>query len=513
MKKIFALFVALVFVSSIFSLSSFARTYDISEKKELLAEATVKVKDYIDSAKNSIESSALVSESEKAIIIKKLDEKRVKIDKYFSQIKTINSQDQVNEMKSNLNEDIDDIKPLTEKPIIKIQKGKISNIVSKLRSISKKLGVVMPFLDEEEKSKIKELKDLIDSANKKLEKAEKLSGQKKNNLEEIKSLLEEAVKDIKQAFELVRELLSQIESDVLSDIETYDSETSNTKNTKTLSINKKVYDRCNYNMTWYDDNGSVTRKENFDIMEDKCEGYRTLSGDEISPSCYNKEECNDLTLKCHSVEELKKNCKTPYEESIENIYVNLNEAFKLGKGQSAKAIIEKKDGSTDSIIITLKQISNDGYNYVAGTNINYWINNDNIKSVYNQLLEGQKIKIKDYTIKILDAEKEFIRYIIGYQGEILNKKVVKQTIATGDTVNGVKLISVDVNGNSCVIKYDEIVSTINKGDRKIMDDGAIISITRVIPSAKQATPDYCNIVMEYYTNEEIYSTDRINNQY
>ena len=193
--------------------------------------------------------------------------------------------------------------------------------------------------------------------------------------------------------------------------------------------------------------------------------------------------------------------------SAEDIRPNIGEIFYLSEGQSAKAIIERKDGRTDSIIITLKKISNDGYNYVAGTNVNYWINNDNIKNLYNELLEGQRIEINDYTIKVWTADKDKVKYIIEYQGEILNKRIVKQTIATGDTVNGVKLISVDVNGNSCIIEYNKVVSTINKGYEKTMNDGTVIGITRVIPSAEQATPDYCNIIIEYYTNEAISNTN------
>ena len=70
---------------------------------------------------------------------------------------------------------------------------------------------------------------------------------------------------------------------------------------------------------------------------------------------------------------------------------------------------------------------------------------------------------------------------------------VTQTVATGDTVNGVKLVAVDTNGNSCTIEYQGATETINKGSTKTMADGTIIGATKVVPSNKQATPDYCEL--------------------
>lgn len=70
---------------------------------------------------------------------------------------------------------------------------------------------------------------------------------------------------------------------------------------------------------------------------------------------------------------------------------------------------------------------------------------------------------------------------------------VSQTVATGETVNGVTLVAVDTNGNSCTIEYQGSTETINKGSTKTMADGTIIGVSKVTPSNKQATPDYCEL--------------------
>jgi hypothetical protein len=70
---------------------------------------------------------------------------------------------------------------------------------------------------------------------------------------------------------------------------------------------------------------------------------------------------------------------------------------------------------------------------------------------------------------------------------------VTQVVATGDTVNGVKLVAVDTNGASCTIEYQGATETINDGSTKTMVDGTIIGVTKVTPSNKQATPDYCEL--------------------
>ena len=70
---------------------------------------------------------------------------------------------------------------------------------------------------------------------------------------------------------------------------------------------------------------------------------------------------------------------------------------------------------------------------------------------------------------------------------------VSQTVASGETVNGVKVVAVDTNGNSCTIEYGGVTETINKGSTKTMADGTIIGVSKVVASNKQATPDYCDL--------------------
>jgi len=69
---------------------------------------------------------------------------------------------------------------------------------------------------------------------------------------------------------------------------------------------------------------------------------------------------------------------------------------------------------------------------------------------------------------------------------------VTQTVATGDTVNGVTLISVDTNGNSCTVEYGGETITINDGSTKTMTDGTIIGVTKVTP-AKAGFSDFCEL--------------------
>src|SRR3989344_6846021 len=366
MKKILTIIIMAILLIGVVpsSISTDYGTEQITQKKEALKEVTLNLKDYLQSTKDKIDASELISESEKIIIIEKLDEKSIKIEEYAPRIEDIESIEEVNAIKTELKEDVKEIKPIAEKSIIKIQKDKISKVISKLKAISKRLGVAISILDDSEKDKVKELKGLIDSASNKLNKAERLSNKDASNSEEIRSLLNEATAEIKQAFELVRELLSQLESNVLNDLEIYEPE----KQDKTIKSEKtkEDYSYCNYIITWYNENGNLIRKKDYNSAEDKCNGFRSISGKEISPSCYNKEECNNLNLKCIDVKELKKNCKliANSDEIIENIYVELNEIFELKKGQSAKLIdsVRYSDNNTEknSVVITLKNIYDNG---------------------------------------------------------------------------------------------------------------------------------------------------------
>ena len=70
---------------------------------------------------------------------------------------------------------------------------------------------------------------------------------------------------------------------------------------------------------------------------------------------------------------------------------------------------------------------------------------------------------------------------------------VTQTLATGETVNGVTLVGVEANGASCTIEYQGVTESINDGATKTMADGTIIGVTNVVPSNKQSAPDYCDL--------------------
>src|SRR3989344_5267365 len=259
MKKILTIIIMAILLIGVVP-SSISIDYgieQITQKKEALKEITLNLKDYLQSTKDKIDASELISESEKIIIIEKLDEKSIKIEEYAPRIEDIESIEEVNAIKTELKEDVKEIKPIAEKSIIKIQKDKISKVISKLKAISKRLGVAISILDDSEKDKVKELKGLIDSASNKLNKAERLSNKDASKSEET----------------------------------------------------KEDYSYCDYIMTWYNDEGNLIRKEDYKFVDDKCNGLRSILGSEISPSCYNKEECNNLNLKCIDVKELKKNCK------------------------------------------------------------------------------------------------------------------------------------------------------------------------------------------------------------
>ena len=506
MKKILTIIIMAILLIGVVpsSISTDYGTEQITQKKEALKEVTLNLKDYLQSTKDKIEASELISESEKIIIIEKLDEKSIKIEEYAPRIEDIESIEEVNAIKTELKEDVKEIKPIAEKSIIKIQKDKISKVISKLKAISKRLGVAISILDDSEKDKVKELKGLIDSASNKLNKAERLSNKDASNSEEIRSLLNEATAEIKQAFELVRELLSQLESNVLSDLEIYGLD----KQDKTIKSEKIKEEYCSYTMTWYNDEGNLIRKEDYNFIDDKCNGLRSILGSEISPSCYNKEECNNLNLKCIDVKELKKNCKliANSDEIIENIYVELNEIFELKKGQSAKLIdsVRYSDNNTEknSVVITLKNIYDNG----AGTNVNYWIDKEHTTNKYEILKSGNNIIEGNYKIELLNIGKEKAKYIIKHNfynvyytngnKDIVEKNELEFILSIGDSIEGVKLIAVDTNGNSCTIEYQETIYTINKESTKIMSDNTKIKVKKVISSNRQEIPDYCELRME-----------------
>src|SRR3989344_2060515 len=134
------------------------------------------------------------------------------------------------------------------------------------------------------------------------------------------------------------------------------------------------------------------------------------------------------------------------------------------------------------------------YLYLSkGSDVWAWTYNFNLDSaiaVANSAdLESTKLELLGRTFTISNAA-----FTTGNVTKLtLLAGEVTQTVATGDTVNGVKVVAVDTNGNSCNIEYQGAVYTVNKGSTKTMSDGTIIGVTKVTPSNKQATPDYCEL--------------------
>jgi len=69
---------------------------------------------------------------------------------------------------------------------------------------------------------------------------------------------------------------------------------------------------------------------------------------------------------------------------------------------------------------------------------------------------------------------------------------VTQTVKTGETVSGVKLTSVNLDGDKCTIEYDGSLYTIDNGDTETMADGIIIGVTDVVATSA-GSDDYCEL--------------------
>lgn len=71
---------------------------------------------------------------------------------------------------------------------------------------------------------------------------------------------------------------------------------------------------CNeeYLKTWYDEDGNRILQREYNIMNDICVGFRCLSNiNEINPSCYNEERCNEFCDigTCLDVDRMKNKCR------------------------------------------------------------------------------------------------------------------------------------------------------------------------------------------------------------
>src|SRR3989344_8079725 len=155
MKKIIGVLIIGIFLISMLPVSFAAESADASveSKKSSLIKATTELGDYIESAKERVISSSL-EDKEKEEIIKKLDEKKVIIESYKAEVYEVQSREEINPIKSKLKEEIKNIKPIVEDPIVKIHKNKISEIIAQLRILTGKLDKIKSNLDTEDKNKI-----------------------------------------------------------------------------------------------------------------------------------------------------------------------------------------------------------------------------------------------------------------------------------------------------------------------------------------------------------------------
>src|SRR3989344_1674724 len=120
----------------------------------------------------------------------------------------------------------------------------------------------------------------------------------------------------------------------------------------------------------------------------------------------------------------------------------------------------------------------------------YEFNLDSPVTVANSAdLQGTKLTLLDrpFTVSSVGFTTANVTKLTLLAGDVV------QVIATGETVNGVTLVAVDTNGNSCTIEYNGVTETITDGSTKTMADGTIIGVTDVVPSNKQASPDYCEL--------------------
>jgi len=405
----------------------------VIEKQEALGKVVLRLKDYIKSTRYKIENSQSISDSEKTIFIEKLTEKDEAIEEYLTQIISIKNPEEVEILKSKLKAEIKEIKPIVEEPTIRIHKDKISTIINKIEILSKKLEKITSSLDTEDKNKINELKSLINSANKNIDKAQKLYNNEIQDTTEIKFLLRQATADIREAFRLVREILSDMERSIYRDLETddevyttetideykYAAETIDDDEvyTTTETIDEYEYAEtdegisttkhflCNeeYLMTWYNEEGNRIRQDEYNILEDQCEGFRRLSNNnEISPACYNERECTETRDYCLNIFYWKKICKN--EDYIENRYIRIDESFELNHLDSAK-LIDYIDGEQRSVIVTFEHLKE----FDSGENgltleTNYWEWSNFIEKRQESLQGDEGFSIGEYTINVLSIE-------------------------------------------------------------------------------------------------------------
>jgi len=93
---------------------------------------------------------------------------------------------------------------------------------------------------------------------------------------------------------------------------------------------------------------------------------------------------------------------------------------------------------------------------------------------------------KDYTIVSSTVTSGNITKMTLLAGE------VTQTLKSGETVSGVTLSSVNLDGNKCTVEYDGTTYTIDNGETETMSDGTIIGVTDVVATSA-GIDDYCEL--------------------
>lgn len=89
-----------------------------------------------------------------------------------------------------------------------------------------------------------------------------------------------------------------------------------------------IFQCNNLQMVWDDSN----RADNYDYLNDSCNGFRCLIGSSISPSCYNSSQCkNACNGYCVDINDAKNKCNNPDKLICPDGTININGSFCYSK--------------------------------------------------------------------------------------------------------------------------------------------------------------------------------------
>ena|SRR3989344_2089124 len=501
MKKIIGVLIIGIFLISMLPVSFAAESADASveSKKSSLIKVTTELGDYIESAKERVISSSL-EDKEKEEIIKKLDEKKVIIESYKAEVYEVQSREEINPIKSKLKEEIKNIKPIVEDPIVKIHKNKISEIIAKLRILTGKLDKIKSNLDTEDKNKIEILELFIDEARGNLESAENIYRKNPKDITEVKALLNEATKNIKEAFSLIREILSEMESNLL--LEDIGETSVKAKQTK-ISEMKETYNSMNPSIKINRIENIYTKiGEKFSLVDGQ--SAKVVSDDDRNIIISVKDSDGDKAiLIINGEEELRQieegNVLSVKGYKIESIQVDYGQATfivrKSDEGVEPETIDGGETEGGESTIIALLPGETHWEVTLVGTNVNERSCSIEYKGRISTIDIGESKTLRDLEVKVTTIVEDYCTLRLE-RIALPTGDITQQVLATGETVNGVTLVTVDVNGNSCTVEYKGITKTIADGSTKAMEDGTTVGVIDVIPTNRQSTPDYCELRLE-----------------